>query len=557
MKPGNISPTKDSNHKKHKVSIVPQAIALEAITAASGTPTPAPSAIVNRLDGNNHKGGDHKHKTPDGEDHDDDDDEDYVDYSKLYEVQKAEPAQKADLHSDASRLDRASLLPKLQFFRDRFHHPAHEQESSSKKKKLPDFNVMKGDSAILNFKNHRVVSAALNVFPTTPSSAAQAAPSTIRAAIPRRASVSHGRSSKIVTAAGSSKQQSTAPPLPSGPVIINAPKMSREDKVAMSQYAIDIKKSLHGSHKWTVKMNQATVPASDGGGDLMVTHVTGVETKFAVSGGRASEIVDHSQSVASLASSDGSSVNILAPSALTKLHGGGLDDASSIGSLDSDESSKVYGPADRKFSKQPVPPSSSARSAFGNVRKTFMNTTLLKHTPEGMIPTTNSNVKGIVGAALSNSITAEFSAVSASSELMPPGATESSIATSSLLNINMPGASQVATGPPPVTKEPVIVDCLLILPRTQVIIGACSDRYFRFWDIQTMEVLCSCLYISQELIQHVLSIIGHNTPYGTATNRPLNIPSDCLPDEVVKSMQVSDSEDILIGKQLRLRLCFP
>lgn len=550
-----LIPSKDSNsHKKHKVSIVPQAISLETITAASASPSLAPSAMMHRLDGSIHGSG-QKQKHTDGDD--DDDDEDYVDYSKLYEIQKPEPVVPKVDFSDPSKLDRISLLPKLQYFREKFNHPAHEKDTTgSKKKKLPDFSAIKGDSAMLNFKNHRVVSAALNVFPPPPASAAATTASANTTAISTRSlSISHGRASKIATASSSSaKQPAVQPqPVPSGPIIINAPKMSKEDKAAMNQYALEIKKTLHGSHKWTVNMTQASLPASDGGEDLMMSYAAGGVSKFGTTGGSvAAEGKDQTQSVVSLASSDGSSVNILAPSAITKLHGGGLDDASSIGSLDSDESSKIQAPSDRKFSKQPIPPAALVRGSMGgNVRKTFMNTTLLKHTPEGMIPTTNSNVKGIVGAALSHSITAELSAVSGTSTVAEdgiPGANESSIITSSLLN-NFAGGSQATTpGPPPIAREPVIVDCLLILPRTQVIIGACSDRYFRFWDIQTMEVLCSCLYISQELIQHVLSIIGHNTPYGTATNRPLNIPSDCLPDEVVKSMQVSDSEDILIGK---------
>ncbi len=61
----------------------------------------------------------------------------------------------------------------------------------------------------------------------------------------------------------------------------------------------------------------------------------------------------------------------------------------------------------------------------------------------------------------------------------------------------------LATAPGDQAKHPIasaseppkiLVDCVVVLLEAQVIVGACSDRHMRFWDLATHDVLCSCCY---------------------------------------------------------------
>lgn len=119
-------------------------------------------------------------------------------------------------------------------------------------------------------------------------------------------------------------------------------------------------------------------------------------------------------------------------------------------------------------------------------------------------------------------------------------------------------------------------------------VGACSDKYIRFWDLETHHILCACLYYhipeptdaetsstkdtanapplganpsapqagapagSNALVQpqgaghrhhhHHRKHHGQTAPSQAAAH---NVPVD----EVLRHLKVSDSEDLLIGKQ--------
>jgi len=57
----------------------------------------------------------------------------------------------------------------------------------------------------------------------------------------------------------------------------------------------------------------------------------------------------------------------------------------------------------------------------------------------------------------------------------------------------------VARNDIPKEKEVIVVDCAIVLNEFKMLIGACSDRYFRFWDLETNLVLCSCPYYHKSL----------------------------------------------------------
>lgn len=114
-------------------------------------------------------------------------------------------------------------------------------------------------------------------------------------------------------------------------------------------------------------------------------------------------------------------------------------------------------------------------------------------------------------------------------------------------------------------------------------LGACSDKYIRFWDMETHHILCSCLYyhVPEE------STTGSSTGMGKSDHpsgpdnthhsdhhkhqqqqqqrvhprsklNPQYIPPshatapNTPPDEILRTLKVSDSEDMLIGKPLIL-----
>jgi hypothetical protein len=103
----------------------------------------------------------------------------------------------------------------------------------------------------------------------------------------------------------------------------------------------------------------------------------------------------------------------------------------------------------------------------------------------------------------------------------------------------------------------VSVDHLVLLPKSKIMIGACSDRYLRFWDLETFSVLCSCLYIDPILLPEMQQNLGSTSSGGGGGGggggvqyKPtkVHIPSSQLADEVIRLLQVSDSEDMLVGK---------
>eukprot|EP01038_Epipyxis_sp_PR26KG_P010466 gene10466-14060_t len=61
------------------------------------------------------------------------------------------------------------------------------------------------------------------------------------------------------------------------------------------------------------------------------------------------------------------------------------------------------------------------------------------------------------------------------------------------------------------TKKSIIVDCIILLTKAKIIIGACSDKYLRFWDGENKYiVLCSCLYYHRaELVENVANSALH------------------------------------------------
>lgn len=86
----------------------------------------------------------------------------------------------------------------------------------------------------------------------------------------------------------------------------------------------------------------------------------------------------------------------------------------------------------------------------------------------------------------------------------------------------------------------IVVECVTLLPKARIMIGACSDRYLRFWDLDTYTVLCSCLYI--DLPPHLSPPQpAPPMPGATTTNqKPVKVhlaPSQ-LPDEVIRLLQV-------------------
>lgn len=77
-----------------------------------------------------------------------------------------------------------------------------------------------------------------------------------------------------------------------------------------------------------------------------------------------------------------------------------------------------------------------------------------------------------------------------------------------------------------IQNSPVTVDCAVILPNLQILIGACSDKILRFWDLESKIVLCSFNYTknleeSEDAQFHI--------------------------EEVLRILKVSENEDILVG----------
>jgi hypothetical protein len=119
-------------------------------------------------------------------------------------------------------------------------------------------------------------------------------------------------------------------------------------------------------------------------------------------------------------------------------------------------------------------------------------------------------------------------------------------------------------------------------------VGACSDRYIRFWDLETHHILCSCVYYHLPepaedkpavgpgvQAAPTVSSTGHTAAAPTA-KQPAQQPKShhhhhkhhhghhkhhqtrhfapshanaahVAPDEVLRILKVSDSEDLLIG----------
>lgn len=98
----------------------------------------------------------------------------------------------------------------------------------------------------------------------------------------------------------------------------------------------------------------------------------------------------------------------------------------------------------------------------------------------------------------------------------------------------------------------VVVDCVVVLTEAQVIIGACSDKFLRFWDLTTHRVLCSCCYY------HRLNA-DPTAGWHCGDVRPSDGSPQCSDapvDEVLRHLAASDSEDLLVGEQPRARTVF-
>jgi hypothetical protein len=104
--------------------------------------------------------------------------------------------------------------------------------------------------------------------------------------------------------------------------------------------------------------------------------------------------------------------------------------------------------------------------------------------------------------------------------------------------------------------------------------GACSDKYLRFWDLETHHILCSCLYYhvpdppaseanAAPPASHSDPVLGskhhrrhhHHQHHGAHKKVPHlhNLPPShagsktVAADEVLRIVKVSDCEDLLIG----------
>ena len=168
-------------------------------------------------------------------------------------------------------------------------------------------------------------------------------------------------------------------------------------------------------------------------------------------------------------------------------------------------------------------------------------------------------------------------------------ATDGSSYSSSTMATNDPTAQQFDESFHSAPK--ITVECVAVLIDAQVIIGACSDKYMRFWDLSSHHILCSCCYYhrtdaEQEALNknhsnetaghshhhhrhHTFlhkngAVLGgtmrhhqhhhHNGKQGSGTGdeaghaHKQKSKTDSAPvDEVLRLLKVSDSEDLLIG----------
>jgi hypothetical protein len=112
----------------------------------------------------------------------------------------------------------------------------------------------------------------------------------------------------------------------------------------------------------------------------------------------------------------------------------------------------------------------------------------------------------------------------------------------------------------------VSVDCLVLLPKSRVLIGACSDRYLRFWDAETFHVLCSCLYLdvfetaasssstADAPAAAAAAAVGGGHSFNPNNNNYYSNSTSTRPTkqhvtagDSLRLLQVSDSEDVLVG----------
>jgi hypothetical protein len=202
--------------------------------------------------------------------------------------------------------------------------------------------------------------------------------------------------------------------------------------------------------------------------------------------------------------------------------------------------------------RRPEAPSLSQRpSALSDGRRSLVHTArrLVVRLDGGVVSATRAAPQPIV-AQLSASVAsgAALSAPSAASLPTAAAAASHAEATSqakATAAATTTAAAPLSTAPPPgaasaapaAPAAPICVDCLTLLPKTRVLIGACSDRYLRFWDADSYQVLCSCLYLD---VDEAAAPPGHRP-------QKLQLPPEAFGGEALRLLQASDAEDVLVG----------
>lgn len=377
----------------------------------------------------------------------------------------------------------------------------------------------------------------------------------------------------------------------------------------MKEYAKLVKQSIHSVRKWTIGMNSTTQPTTTSSSPLLVTGETetrrvppkegsprllsaleenSIETINEVEGSTVmnqSIVRKETEKHPHLSSSSTTSSIILPSKMIAKARvGDSLIESSSYGVEEDDEEDegedevrslpKVHNGVTttvKTISPHPHPPVSSKKDSTASVSSTLsshrptFSTVLRAHNPSEITNAKPAEPEPVtiappVAESRKASITSTASSAQPHPHPLPPKEPSMSSRDTSAPHQTQGSGHSLGSG----ATAKIIVDFVVVLPETQIMIGACNDRYLRFFDMETLEVLCSCLYVSleqqddttlhqiymfnQALQGHSGHHAGSMSSIGSSMHKhQIKLPDSVLPDEVIRLLAVSDSEDVLVG----------